>query len=216
MPTNPKRAIVLAGGELNTSPFRDSDDFVIAADSGYDHAVALDVHVDLLVGDLDSLSTAGLAHARRAGVAIEQYPTDKDHTDLELALTAAIDHGATVIDIHGAEGGRIGHLLSVALLAVAPSFASVGVTWHTDTGTIRAANAGHPVELAVSIGDTITLLPVGNAGGVTTTGLQWPLDDAFLTTGTSMGVSNEAISDQVAVEVREGSILVIHEGKVLS
>lgn len=216
MPTHPKRAIVLAGGELNTTPFAEKTDFVIAADSGYDHAVAIELDVDLLVGDLDSISAAGLAHARHAGIAIQQHPTDKDHTDLELALAQAVDRGATTIDIHGAEGGRIGHLLSVALLTAAPTFASAGLTWHTDTGTIRAANAQRVVEFAVSIGDTITLLPIGDAGGVTTTGLRWPLDDATLTTGTSMGVSNEAISDHVAVEVRKGSILVIHEGEVLS
>ena len=216
MATNLKRAIVLAGGELNTTPFADKSDFVIAADSGYDHAVAIDLHVDLLVGDLDSISAVGLAHAKHAGIEIQQHPMDKDHTDLELALVQALDRGATVIDIHGAEGGRIGHLLSVALLTAAPMFASAGLTWHTDTGTIRAANADHVVDFAASIGDTVTLLPIGDSGGITTTGLRWLLDDATLTTGTSMGVSNEAISDHVTVEVQKGSLLVIHEGPVTS
>jgi thiamine pyrophosphokinase len=216
MATSPKRAIVLAGGDFNTAPFVEIGDFVIAADSGYDHAVALDVQVDLLVGDLDSISTAGLAHAKRAGVAIEQHPTDKDHTDLELALAAAVDRDAIVIDIHGAEGGRIGHLLSVALLTAAPDFASTDLTWHTGTGTIRAATVGRAAEFAVDIGDTVTLVPVGDASGIATTGLRWPLNDAVLITGTSRGVSNEAISDHVIVEVRAGSVLVIHEGPVPS
>ncbi len=214
MATSPKRAIVLAGGELNTTPVVEVGDYVIAADSGYDHAVTLGIPVDLLVGDLDSISAGGLAHAHAAGVAIDQHPTDKDHTDLELALTAAIDRNVTVIELYGAEGGRMGHLLSVALLTAAPDVASADLTWHIGTGTVRAVTAGRSAELAVSIGDTVTLLPIGDASGITTNGLRWPLDNASLTTGTSMGVSNEAISDHLSIGIHSGSILVIHEGSV--
>ena len=56
--------------------------FVIAADSGLDHARAHDIKVDLVVGDLDSVSDAAIAAAIADGVSIETYPRDKDATDL--------------------------------------------------------------------------------------------------------------------------------------
>jgi len=214
MTTSPARAVVIAGGEIHTTPAIGPDDLVIAADSGYDHAVALAVPVDLLVGDLDSISVTGLEHARRTGVEIEEHPADKDNTDLELALRAAIARSAASIDVYGGEGGRLGHLLSMALSTAHPSLAAADVTWHTGTGTVRAATPQHPISFSAAIGELVTLLPVGTADGVTTTGLRWALDDATLEQGTSRGVSNEAVSDRVSIEVDEGAVLVIQEGPV--
>jgi thiamine pyrophosphokinase len=209
MTTTPTRAVVFAGGELHTKPTIGSNDLVIAADSGYDHAVTIGVRVDVLVGDLDSISAAGLEHARDTGVDIESYPTDKDATDLELALTAARDRGAATIDIYGGEDGRIDHLLGVALSLSHRSLDSVDIQWRTRTGAIRCATRARPLLLPVSIGSTISLIPVGDAIGVTTTGLAWPLDDTDLEQGTSLGISNEATARSVAVSVREGTVLVV-------
>ena len=64
---------------------------MIAADAGLDHAEALGLPVDLVVGDLDSVSKEALERARRAGIAIEEHPAAKDQTDLELALDAAME-----------------------------------------------------------------------------------------------------------------------------
>jgi thiamine pyrophosphokinase len=58
-----------------------SPDYVIAADSGLDHAVRLGVAVDLLVGDLDSVSADAIALA----ASVQRHPVDKDATDLAIA-----------------------------------------------------------------------------------------------------------------------------------
>ncbi|MBT5085466.1 MAG: thiamine diphosphokinase, partial [Actinobacteria bacterium] len=83
-------ALVFLGGPAPalTAPLP-SAEFVIAVDRGADHALALGYSVDLLVGDLDSVSAAG----RLAAIEIEQHPVDKDETDLELALAAAERRG---------------------------------------------------------------------------------------------------------------------------
>ncbi len=214
MTTSPSRALVIAGGEIHTTPATDPGDLVIAADSGYDHAMALDIDVDVLVGDLDSISPAGLEHARRRGVSVEEYATDKDDTDLELAMQAAIDRGSTTIDVHGGEGGRLGHLLGVALSTARLTAAPVTISWHTGTGIVRAAMPRHPVAFSSAIGEIVTLVPVGDAHDVTTKGLRWSLNHATLKLGTSRGVSNEATSEQVSVEVGEGAVLVIAERSI--
>ena len=53
-------------------------------------ARVLGLTVDLLVGDLDSVSATGLAAAEAAGTAVERHPPAKDATDTELAIAAAL------------------------------------------------------------------------------------------------------------------------------
>ncbi len=214
MTTHSGRAVILSGGELHTKPSIGSRDLVLAADSGYDHALALDIAVDVLVGDLDSISPTGLAHARASGVEIEKHPADKDSTDLELAMTAAVDRDAASIAIYGGEGGRIAHLLTVALSQSNPRWATNDVSWHTRTGIVRTATQQHAVALTCAVGDAVTLAPNGEACGVTTEGLRWALNNACLDSGSTLGVSNEATSTAVRVELRDGAVLVIHEEEV--
>lgn len=212
MPESTQRAVLLAGGAMYVVPTVEASDIVIAADSGYDHAVANGIPVAVLVGDLDSISDAGLAHAKRMSIEIEQHSSDKDKTDLELAMRVALRRSVASIEIYGGEGGRIGHLLGVALLLTSREWMQLPVTWHTATGTVQAATNFKPVRLESHVGQTITLLPIGDVAGVTTTGMKWPLQDAELHGGTSLGISNEATDRQVTVRVTDGTLLVIAEG----
>src|SRR4051794_26538968 len=91
---------------------------VIAADSGLDHADDLGLAVRLVVGDLDSVSKDALERARDAGVAVQEHASEKDETDLELAMAAAVARGADRLVIVSGGGGRLDPLLAgVAALA---------------------------------------------------------------------------------------------------
>jgi thiamine pyrophosphokinase len=209
MSTSPARAVVLAGGECHTAPAIGTGDVVIAADSGYDHGMMLGVRVDILVGDLDSISPTGLEHASNSGVDIRAFPRDKDATDLELAIQAAIGLGVDTIDIHGGEEGRIDQLLGVALSLSHDRWEPTNIVWHTRSGTVSRVTDQRPHVTSVSVGDTVSLVPIGDVLGATTTGLRWALEDASLERGTSLGMSNEAVSETVTVTVDEGILLVI-------
>lgn len=206
------RAIVLAGGELHTRPDPSWGAIVIAADSGYDHALDLGLAVDILVGDMDSISSAGLDHARTHGVDVLHYPADKDQSDLELAILAAAARNVQRIDVHGGEGGSLGHLLGVALELTDHRWRDIDLQWHTRGGVARPAEPGRSVIVVGSEGDTVSLVPVGDVAGVTTTGLAWPLDDEPLPAGTTRGLSNRLSSARAEVTVRSGTLLVIWEG----
>ena len=58
---------------------------IVAADGGLDHARAAGLIPDVLVGDLDSVSPAGLDWAT-ANISVQRHPADKSATDTELAL----------------------------------------------------------------------------------------------------------------------------------
>ena len=205
-----KTILVFAGGELGelTSPLPEAD-YVIAADSGLDHAHRLERKVDLLVGDLDSVSEEGLAAARLAGTEIEQYRTDKDATDLELSLAAAVRHGAARIVVAGGGGGRIDHLLANAMLLTSPGWADIDVEWIVDSAHILAIRQQATIHGA--LGDTVTLLAVGEpADGVTTTGLEYEMSDDVLLASSTRGVSNVLAASEATISLRNGVLLAIH------
>ncbi len=206
-----KTVLVFAGGEMAElkRPLPDAD-YVIAADSGLDHAASLGIGVDLLVGDLDSVTREGLATAREAGTTIEQHQPDKDATDLELSLAAAVRHGAARIVVLGGGGGRIDHLLANATLLASPGWAEIDVEWMVDSAHIIAIR--HQATVHGAPGDILTLLAVGEpADGVTTDGLRYELSDAVLLASSTRGVSNELTAETATVGVRNGVLLAIHQ-----
>ena len=69
-------------------------DYVIAADSGLHSAIDLGLRVNLVIGDMDSVDPAVLVAAEANGVTVQRMPRDKDATDTELALLAAVAHGS--------------------------------------------------------------------------------------------------------------------------
>ena len=206
-----KTVLVFAGGDWVelARPLPEAD-YVIAADSGLDRAASLGFTVDLLVGDLDSVSPAGLAAAREAGVSIEQHPADKDATDLELSLAAAIREGAARIVVVGGGGGRIDHLLANAMLLASPGWAEIDVEWIVDSARIVAIR--HEAIFNGAAGDLLTLLAIGEpADGVSTEGLRYELSGDVLLASSTRGVSNEFVTDSVVVRVRNGVLLAIHQ-----
>jgi len=204
-------AAVIAGGLMSATVPITPASLVIAADSGYDTARAMGIDVDVLVGDMDSISDAGLAHAESSGVAVERYPVDKDATDLEIAIDMAIRLGATRVTVHAGEGGTFGHLLGNALGLVQERWSDVDIVWQVSGATLYRAFPSYPLTLGNVLGSTVSMLPVGEARAVTATGLRWPLDNATLPRGTTRGLSNIATEPAITITVGSGAIIVVVE-----
>jgi thiamine pyrophosphokinase len=208
------RALVVSGG-----PAPDTADvgplpagaFVIAADSGVEHAAALGLSVDVLVGDLDSASPQAVSAAEAAGVRVERHPVAKDATDLELALDYALAAGATrVTVISGGGGERLDHHLAELVLLAAARFAPLRLDARIGTARAVAIHAGDDVSLTGEPGAVLSLLALGGpATGLTTTGVRWPLTGDTLEPGSTRGVSNEIVSSPVRVQLAGGSLLAV-------
>jgi thiamine pyrophosphokinase len=217
MATRSTRTIVVVTGgdalEVGQLPDLPPDALVVAADSGVDRAQALGLHVDLAVGDFDSVSEAGLAQAADGGAAVERHPAAKDATDLELALSVAAAQGPERIVVLGGHGGRLDHLLANAHALAEPSLAGIEVVAQMGDAIVTVVRPGPPARLTGRRGDLVTLLPVhGTATGVRTDGLLYPLVDEDLPPGSTRGVSNELMAATAAVSLREGVLLAIQPG----
>ena len=206
--------VVFAGGEPpspEVAGWIPAAAFVIAADSGLDHAHRLGFEADLLVGDLDSVSLDASDH--HAGE-VDEYSEDKDHTDLELAIKAAMPRAGLVIVV-GGHGGRMDHFLANAGLLADHRWSAARIVWLA--GEDLATVVHHRTSLHGRPGDLISLVPAGgHAIGVTTEGLQWPLKDAILAVGSTRGVSNRFTDTSAQVSLRQGALLAIQPGAVLT
>lgn len=205
--------VIVAGGDPvapSTVPPLPPDAFVIAADSGLHIAHDLGLTVDLVVGDFDSATTEAVAAARAAGAHVEGHPADKDATDLELALEAALVRALSpTIVLGGASFDRIDHFVANALLLASPRFAPLHAQWWVKGAHIVPVH--DRVELSGRPGDVVTLLAVGGtATDVTTTGLRWSLGGEALEAGSTRGVSNEMIAGVATIDVGAGNLLAIH------
>jgi thiamine pyrophosphokinase len=189
---------------------------VVAADSGLDAALALGLRVDVVVGDLDSVTPAALAAAEAAGARVERHPVDKDATDLALALTTAssllgADGGEIVV--LAVEGGRLDHLLAGVLALADAAHAGRRIRAHLGTATLHVLHGPGEVAQLGPPGAVVTLVPVGGpAVGVRTEGLRYPLRGERLPAGTTRGVSNVVDVAPALVGLDAGTLLVVLPG----
>ena len=213
-----RHALVLADGPIDdievihaSWPGWAADvDVVIAADGGARHAAALGRSIDRWVGDGDSIEPAVLKRLADAGVPLDVAPTDKDETDAELALLAAIAHDPPRITVLGALGGaRLDHELGNIWLLAHPALHDRDVRLVGPRTRMRLAGAG-TTDLGGRIGDVVSLLPfAGDARGITTRGLRYPLLDEDLATGPSRGLSNVRAAADASMTMRQGRLLVV-------
>ena len=202
--------VVVAGGEpppLSLGDQLPPAAVVIAADSGLDHARLLGLEPTMLIGDLDSISADGLHWAQEHDVEIVRHPRDKDATDLELAIEAAGVHGNEIVVVDGGEG-RFDHGLGNLLLLSSPRWQELQLDMVRPDAHISVIR--HSRTLLGEVGDIVSLMAVGgDAMGLTTTGLRWPLSEATLEAGSSLGISNEFCDSQAMVTLGSGVVFAV-------
>jgi thiamine pyrophosphokinase len=204
-------ALVFAGGDpVDAAVAARLPDavFTVAADSGVEHALALGRVVDLVVGDFDSADPAAVEAAVAGGAEVRRYPAEKDQSDLELALHAAREAGATHVIVVGGSGGRLDHFLANALLLASPFFEDVDIEALLDDALITVIR--RYARLTGAPGDVCSLLAAGGpALGVRTTGLRYPLDGEDLLPGSTRGLSNELVQAVATVSLQQGTLLAV-------
>jgi thiamine pyrophosphokinase len=209
-----QRAVIFANGELSHSEsvlrLLQPGDLIIAADGGGKHCQELGLQPHLLVGDMDSLDPAAAARFEAAGSQVLRYPTHKDYTDLELALQQALEHGADDIIVVGALGRRWDQTLANLLLPVGQAFKDASIRVMDGPQEIQILRPGKWSELYGQPGDTLSLIPLlGDALGIRTQGLEYPLTDENLEFGSTRGISNVLLESAPRIYLRQGLLLCV-------
>jgi thiamine pyrophosphokinase len=205
-------AVIFANGEFNEPPNLKTllarAGFIVAADGGAEHCARLGVQPHLLIGDFDSISTEVRMGLEKKGAQVLAFPTNKDKTDLELAVEHSIRAGANEVVILGGLGRRWDHSLANLLLAAQPQFADIRISFIQGEQRLHILRGENEIE--AQLAERVSLIPLGGAAlGITTAGLAYPLRDEMLNLGSTRGVSNVVVADGPRVKIRLGVLLCV-------
>jgi len=184
---------ILLGGDLVRTPLLErqvAGTRVIAADAGIAHAATLDLTPELWVGDFDSVPPR--LPPALAAVPRKTFPAEKDQTDGELAINAALERGATALVLAGAFGGaRADHaFLHLALaLRLAEAGTEVVLTSGAQEGIPLLPGAARAFDYAD--GTLFSILGFSDLSGLSVEGAKWPLAKVEVSFGSSLTLSNE-------------------------
>ncbi len=208
-----KRCVIFVGGDIldysSVASRLMEGDILIAADSGARHVAALGKIPHMLIGDMDSIDPIIRQRFQAAGSHCKVYRPEKDETDGELAVEAALETGADRILIFGILGDRLDHFLGVLSLLKRLLDAGVRSSMVSDTQEIWLIQGEEILELPE--GSLVSFLPFGDrATGVTLRGFQYPLTEYAYSQGKPIGLSNLIKKSPATVTVGRGILIAVH------
>src|SRR5690349_4273907 len=208
-----QRIIIFANGELpnleNAHALLQRGDYIICADGGTRHALALNITPDLVIGDMDSIEKGELHKLQESEVSIELFPHDKNETDLELAIQRAVEMMPAQIIIVAGLGGRLDQTIANITLLTDIRLSTLDI--RLDDGVEETFFCREQVQVHGKSGDIVSLIPWGGAvSEVQTTSLRWPLHRETLYPDKTRGISNEMLGESATISIGSGSLLVVH------
>jgi len=208
-----QRIVIFANGELpdpeKARLLLQDGDYLICADGGTRHALALGVRPNLIIGDLDSGEQSVIQKFKDNGVNVESYSRDKNETDLELAIQRAIEFKPNQIIIIAALGGRLDQTLANITLLSDSQLSTLDV--RLDDGVEEIFLCRNQAQVHGRSGDLISLIPWQSAvTEIRTENLKWPLRHETLYPDKTRGISNEMLGETASISIGSGLLLVVH------
>lgn len=209
------RAVIIANGDIDNytkaQEYITEDCLVICGDGGIRHSYTMKIMPDYILGDFDSANPQLLEYYKNNNVPLMKFPVRKDATDTELCIEFACEKKPEEIYILGATGSRFDHTLAnahVLMKALEQGIEARIVNGHNIISLCGGAKK--TVEIKNHKGKNLSLIPLSSiVYGITSRGLSYPLDNTALKIGSSLGVSNEIISDDVRIDIKEGFLIVV-------
>ncbi len=208
-----KRLVIVANGDLKDLAFYEAiikpGDYIVCVNGGTGHALALGLKPDLVIGDLDSLSAADREEVSRINPELIVHPSEKDKSDLELALDHCVKMKPLEIIIIGALGGtRFEHAFINVLLLYIPLRKRIAARILSENQEVMLVR--DEVTIQGNAGDYLSLYALTNrVDGIVTEGLKYPLNNDSLYFASTLGLSNEFTSAQAKVSLQSGLLLLI-------
>jgi len=207
-----RRALVFVNGwvkdYLALSRFIMASDTIVCADGGLSHAIKLALPVDVLIGDMDSVQSDQLRMINE-NTTVFTYQSEKDETDMELALDWVQGQGFDCVVVIGIAGGRLDHTLANIHLLTDRRWRFDAFYWdeYQLSQILRGPSELHYVAHQ---GRTLSLIPLSAVvTGIGLKGMKYTMIDGRLAFASPQGVSNIIISESASVVIQTGVVAVM-------
>lgn len=196
---------IFAGGELGNIQKPTDNGFIICADSGYEHAKALGIKPNIIVGDFDSYSGKLPDDCE-----IYRSVPEKDDTDTLLAVKIAIERGYDRIYLYGAMGGsRFDHAFAnIQTMLYAREHGAELIL----LGNERISLQGKGIcRYPKSDGDAyFSVFAITESVRIKSmSGVKYTLENYEMKPSFPIGVSNEITDNEAVLEIESGTAVII-------
>ncbi|MBN2847148.1 MAG: thiamine diphosphokinase [Coriobacteriia bacterium] len=182
---------------------------VLAADGGLDVCLSAGRRPDISLGDFDSADPVALESVAAAGTLVVRFPSEKDATDLDLAIDHVRGMGAPSVTLTAAFSGRLDH--TVAALGTLIRAADLGAVAVEPgmTAYALAASDNARVTLHLAADTVVSIIAFEPDTVVSAKGFRYPLRRTSLPAHSSLGVSNVVVQPSQTVTVHAGTAVVM-------
>ncbi len=190
----------LLGQLLEWSPI------VVVLDSAIERVIAMEIKVDVLLGDFDRNFDANHYKTKQFPIEIIHTP-DQNKTDLQKAFEYLIDRKITAVNVVWATGKRADHTIT-NLTQMAIYAKQLKIVVLDDYSKVfllpKSYKKWYPANTIIS------LIPIGTVNHISTQNLFYPLQNESLQLGYKTGSSNHvAVDGIVTIEHQEGDLLLM-------
>lgn len=182
-------------------------DYVICADGGLEKAEKLNLRPNLILGDFDSVDSTVLEYYKNLNIETVTFPSEKDYTDMELAINHAIKIGFKDIILVGATGTRLDHTVANLLLIEEYHKKNINIKILDNNNLIQIVNNSMIIPYGKK--HFVSIIPLSEKiAGLTLEGFKYPLNNINISRGSTMCISNEITENKGVIKLIKGSALV--------
>lgn len=202
-------ALIIANGNDVDKSFIENIniDYVICADGGLEKAKKLDLIPDIILGDFDSVDSVVLENYKKLNIETVTFPSEKDYTDMELAINHAVIKGFKDIILVGASGTRLDHTVANMLLIEKYHKKDIKIKMLDNNNLIQMVNNNMTIPFKENY--FVSIIPLSEKiEGLTLDGFKYPLNNVTVERGSTLCVSNEIIENVGVIKLNKGNAIV--------
>ncbi|MCU9612152.1 thiamine diphosphokinase [Caldibacillus lycopersici] len=188
------------------------DIFWIGVDRGNRYLLDKGITPAVAIGDFDSVTKEELEVYQSSLPNVLKYQTEKDETDMELALQVASQQNPSLIRIFGATGGRLDHMLANLFLLMKPIAAikNASIEIIDRQNILEVKRPGQYLLEQLPDKQYISFIPfTQTVENLSLVGFKYPLKDRNIFIGSTLCISNELIQRHGTYSFSKGILLVV-------
>jgi len=203
-----KPLVIVANGKFpdNSVPLKilNNAKYIIACDGASDKLLKNGYKLNLIIGDLDSISKKNMKKCNK----IIQKELDQNENDLRKAINYAIGKNINKLSIIGADGKREDHLIGNIFSLF--KYPDINIKIFTNTGVFYLINDSKKIKSFK--GQKVSVFTVDNTIEIKSHGLKYNFNKNTLSALFS-GTLNESNGSFFNIKISHGSLLIYQSYK---